>query len=154
MDEVLWSDCLCLLFTCVCFLTMCVCLIVCVWLFVCLSACLLVCLLTCVFRLLFFSAHVLIVCFSHLLFSCMLIYLFLFVWLFADVMRSLLFLLFQQQVGHQRTRTSGALEQVCVCIILCIYVSMQKCVCVFNTATMDNSSDMSVKNMYSWMLTM
>ena len=32
----------------------------------------------------------------------------------------------QQQLGCQQTRTSGALEQVCVCIILCTHVSMQK----------------------------
>ena len=40
---------------------------------------------------------------------------------------------------------------VCVCVIVCcIYVSMQKCVYVFSTPTMDNPSDTCVKNMYSY----
>ena len=45
---------------------------------------------------------------------------------------------------------SCVLVHVCVCVIVCcIYVSMQKCVYVFSTPTMDNPSDACVKNMCS-----
>ena len=124
MDEVLWPDCLCLLFTCVCFLTMCVCLIACVWLFACLSACLLVCLFACVFRLLFFSAHVLIVCFSHLLFSCILIY-FTFVCLFVCLIVCRCYTIVVVSVVAFLTVVISHCAR-CLCVWMCVRV------CVFN----------------------